>query len=95
MDFVSGVRTQVEPLLDEVIALLEQGENLHPLSFFTLLRIRLQSCRAEEDVLALFIELSTMAFQGFMLTTEQAAAADRLLAVCEQISLTMTADGPH
>ncbi|MEQ9005841.1 MAG: hypothetical protein RIE74_19970 [Pseudomonadales bacterium] len=95
MEFVSGVREQIDPLFGAVIGLLESGGNPHPLAFFTLLRQRLQACCDEEDVLALFLDLSTTAFQGFVLSADQAAAVDRLLAACEQISLTMTADGAH
>ena len=95
MEFVSGVRGQIDPLFASVIGLLESGGDPQPLAFFVMLRQRLQACRDEEDVLALFLDLSTTAFQGFVLSADQSGAVDRLLAACEQISLTMTADGAH
>jgi hypothetical protein len=59
--------------------------------FFTAVLLQAQAMREEEDVLALFFELSTTAFQGFVYPPEVALAIDRLLAHAEQMAFAMTA----
>jgi len=64
-------------------------------AFFTGILLQAQAMQAEEDVLALFFELSTTAFLGFQYTSDVAEAIDDLLAVAERIAFTMTAPVGH
>jgi len=59
--------------------------------FFTGVLLQARTMQHEEDVLVLFFELSTTAFQGFVYPPDVAAAIDELLAAAEQIAFTMTA----
>ncbi len=74
------------------MAALHDEDNAYPMAFFALLRTQLASARVEEDVLSLFFELSTTAFQGFVFSPREAERVDALLAACEQVSHAMTAD---
>ncbi len=96
-DFAAVIRNQVDPLFQTVIDTLDAGGNAYPMAFFTALKIRLNDASDEVEVLNLFIELSTTAFQGFVFSPDEAAAVDQLLEACEQISHMMTAadDRPH
>ena len=67
------------------------GTDLALRGFFTNILAQTLAMKAEEDVLALFFELSTTAFLGFEYPHTTAAAIDELLAAAEQIAFTMTA----
>jgi hypothetical protein len=64
-------------------------------AFFTGILLQAEAMREEDDVLALFFELSTTAFLGFQYSAELAGAIDDLLAVAERIAFTMTAPVEH
>jgi hypothetical protein len=64
-------------------------------AFFTGILLQAQAMREEEDVLALFFELSTSAFLGFQYSPEVARAIDDLLGAAERIAFTMTAPVEH
>lgn len=66
-------------------------------AFFANVLHQAQAMQAEEDVLALFFELSATAFLGFEYSPKVARAIDELLATAEQIAFTMTASehNPH
>ncbi len=94
-DFVASVRAQLDPLFEDVMAALDAEDNAFPMAFFALLRTQLAGAEEEADVLSLFFELSTTAFQGFVFSPREAQSVDALLAACEQVSQTMTADDGH
>jgi hypothetical protein len=104
VEFVDQAKDALMPLIDKVLVLaggLVAGEgggcdhaaDLPVRAFFTGVLLQARAMRHEEDVLALFFELSTTAFQGFVYPPEVAEAIDDLLAAAEQIAFTMTA--PH
>lgn len=64
-------------------------------AFFTGILLQAQAMAQEEDVLALFFELSTTAFLGFQYAPDVACAIDDLLAAAERIAFTMTAPVEH
>jgi len=64
-------------------------------AFFTGILLQAEAMREEDDVLALFFELSTTAFLGFQYSAELAGAIDDLLAGAERIAFTMTAPIEH
>jgi hypothetical protein len=111
MEFAAQAQAQLLPLINRVLALAEGdntaadpqaavkpgGADLPLCAFFTGIRIQAQAMQAEEDVLALFFELSATAFLGFEYSGDVAKAIDELLATAEQIAFAMTAsdERPH
>ena len=97
MEFVGSAHEQLVPLISAVIDQLDSERQVLELSFFTLRLVEANQMREGGDLLALFLELSTTAFQGFSFTAAQAAQIDRLLATAEDISFALSAaDGePH
>ena len=88
---IKQMLNQLDPLFAQVIDTLDREDNDYPMAFFTQLRIQLAGASDEADVIAMFFELSTAAFQGFVFTSEEADAVDALLAACESVSHAMTA----
>jgi hypothetical protein len=104
VEFADQARETLMPLLLKVLDLsggplvsfdaadlVGAGDDLPVRAFFTGMLLQARAMRQEEDVLALFFELSTTAFQGFVYPDEVAEAIDELLAAAELISFTMTA----
>lgn len=91
MEFVESARQQLTPLITEVIAALDGETQVLETSFFTLRLVEANQMEADVELLNLFFELSTTAFQGFSFTAEQAEHIDHLLAVAENISFTLSA----
>lgn len=89
---IAQMKSQIDPLFVGVIEVLDNHDNAYPMAFFTQLRIALANAEDEADVIAMFFELSSAAFQGFVLGPEEAAAVDELLAACENVSHAMTAN---
>lgn len=88
---IAQMKNQIDPLFVRVIDILDSHDNAFPMAFFTQLRIALGNAEDEADVIAMFFELSSAAFQGFVLGPQEAAAVDDLLAACENVSHAMTA----
>ncbi|MFU8816848.1 MAG: hypothetical protein ACNA7W_15985 [Pseudomonadales bacterium] len=110
MEFAAQAREELMPLILKVLdlaggtldgnttqsaALLSDDTDLPLRAFFTSVLLQAQSMQAEEDVLALFFELSTTAFLGFEYSPPVARAIDDLLAVAERMAFTMTAPDQH
>jgi hypothetical protein len=89
---IDQMTTQLDPLFAQVIDVLDRHDNAYPMAFFTQLRIALAAATDEADVIQMFFELSSAAFQGFVFDAEEADAVDALLAACESVSHAMTAD---
>lgn len=92
---VEASRAQIEPLLTSVIDSLDAAGNAYPMTFFTRMLITLRTIEEEAELLALFFELSTTAFQGFAFSAAEARLIDALLAECEAIALTLSVGGEH
>lgn len=90
-NLVSQMSSQLDPLFEAVIDQLDAEDNAYPMVFFTQLRIQLATATEELEVMQMFFELSTAAFQGFMFSPAEAEAVDALLAACENVSHAMTA----
>ena len=103
MEFAAHARSQLLPLIVRVRELAAAdatasvGAEPALEAFFTNVQHQAQAMQAEEDVLALFFELSSTAFLGFDYSPKVAHAIDELLATAEQIAFTMTASehDPH
>jgi hypothetical protein len=91
MEFVESARLQLVPLITDVIDELDDDGQVLERSFFTMRLVQANQMQEGSDLLHLFLELSTTAFQGFSFTTEQAAQIDELLAVAENISFALSA----
>ena len=91
MEFGESARLQLAPLIETVLEQLDPERQILESSFFTLRLIEAKQMAEPQDLLHLFLELSTTAFQGFSFTAEQASSIDQLLAVAENISHTLTA----
>ena len=92
-ELVNSARDQLEPLLQAVVEELGASENAHPMAFFTQIHMRMSAMTEEEDLMQLFFELSTTAFQGFVFSPTEAEKVDTLLEHCEQIALTLSTHG--
>ena len=92
-ELVNGARAQIDPLFLEVIEVLSDHQNFLPMAFFSESLIQLRQIDTEVELLQLFFELSTTAFQGFSFSQEEADVVDVLLAQCQEIAFTLSADG--
>ncbi|MEM8769476.1 MAG: hypothetical protein AAGE43_18720 [Pseudomonadota bacterium] len=88
---LAETRGQIEPLLLAVLDDLDSGGNAYPMAFFTELLLQLRAAATEAELLQLFFDLSTTAFQGFVFSADEAETVDKLLAQCETIAFAMTA----
>ena len=97
MNAIDTVKTELRPKLERLIVYLNETNEVMAASFFTNILVVLVQLDQEEQLLELFIELSTTAFQGFMFDDESWALTDDVLMYAEQIAEAFTADQdrPH
>lgn len=104
LDLAGGEVPVSAPLTEDPVAVgldgmtgrvFAEAADLPLRAFFTGILLQAQAMQAEDDVLALFFELSTTAFLGFQYSADVARAIDDLLAVAERIAFTMTAPVEH
>ena len=97
MQAIETVKTELKPKLERLILYLNETNEVAAASFFTNILVVLTSLTEEEQLLELFIELSTTAFQGFVFDDVSWALTDDVLMYAEQIAQTFTAspDVPH
>jgi len=95
MQMLEIARSQLLTPLEAVIDSLEESADPAALAFFTLILASLHRVEDEGDLMGLFFELSTTAFQGFTFSPAQAGQVDALLAVAERIAFTLSAPGEH
>ncbi len=91
MDAIATVKTELKPKLEGLIGYLNETGEVAAASFFTNILVILVGLEEEEELLALFIELSTTAFQGFFFDEASWAMTDEILAYAEQVAQTFTA----
>lgn len=92
MNAIDTVKTELRPKLERLIVYLNETNEVMAASFFTNILVVLVQLDQEEQLLELFIELSTTAFQGFMFDDESWALTDDVLMYAEQIAEAFTAD---
>ena len=92
MELVENARTQLEPLIVGVLDSLDEQVQVIETSFFTLLLIQLRQMAEDADLMNLFLELSTTAFQGFVFSESQLRLIDEVLATAEYIAFALTAE---
>ena len=93
--------TPVEQVLPELIGHTEKvvtglkEDALDAAVFFAGILQELRAVESEADLIETFINLSTTAFQGFVMSDEQVRLVDGLLEHAERVAQTfMPADGP-
>ncbi len=97
MELLNSARAQLLPPLEAVIESFDAATDPAPLAFFTLILTNLHRLEDDGDLMGLFFELSSTAFQGFVFNPTQAQLVDSLLAVAENIAFALSASGdnPH
>ncbi|MCR9260292.1 MAG: hypothetical protein NXH95_11255 [Pseudomonadaceae bacterium] len=93
MNAIETVQHDLRPKLEKLVGYLNETNEVMAASFFTNILVSLTQLTEEEQLLELFIELSTTAFQGFMFDDVSWALTDDVLLYAEQIAETFTADG--
>ena len=97
LELLNNARSQLLPPLEAVIESFDETADTAPLAFFTLILTNLHGLQDDGDLMGLFFELSTTAFQGFDFSPAQAQLVDSLLAAAENIAFALSApgDNPH
>ena len=97
MQAIQTVKSELRPKLERLINYLNETNEVVAASFFTNILVVLVGLTEEEQLLELFIELSTTAFQGFVFDDVSWALTDDVLLYAEQVAQTFTAspDLPH
>lgn len=91
MDAVENVKETLRPKFLTLIEYLNDQDEVLAASFFIELLVQLQSAREEEELLSVFINLSSTAFMGFQFDTVSWALADSILQEAEQVAHAFTA----
>ncbi|MEE4282064.1 MAG: hypothetical protein V2I41_08970 [Pseudomonadales bacterium] len=92
MNAIESVQSDLRPKLEKLVGYLNETNEVMAASFFTNILVALVQLTEEEQLLELFIELSTTAFQGFMFDDVSWALTDDVLLYAEQVAQTFTAD---
>jgi hypothetical protein len=92
LDAIAQTVTDITKRIDDVLDVLGDREPSASLFFLELQRA-LAGAREEEDLINVFIAMSTTAFQGFQFPPDSLAPIDALLADAERIAFTFTASG--
>ena len=79
-------------ILPSLEYLLQDALGAREVQFFKKIQSDLVYAQSEQNLLEIFLELSTLMFSDFSFTDEQLEKIDALLANCEQIACTFTAD---
>lgn len=97
MNAIDSVRDHLAPQLHTLISYFIEQNEVNAAQFFTGILAQLNTIQYEEELLALFIELSTTAFHGFLFDDVSWAMTDEILAYSIEISATFTAsaNNPH
>ncbi len=91
MDAVEHVKDSLKPKFLTLIEYLNDQDEVLAASFFTELLVQLQSATEEEELLSVFINLSSTAFMGFQFDNVSWALADSILQEAEEVAHAFTA----
>ncbi|MDJ0866360.1 MAG: hypothetical protein QNK03_09655 [Myxococcota bacterium] len=95
-DAAEAARAQLLPLLDDLHALAREEGSRDQELFFARIYAGVRDARDPEDLAGPFLELSTSAFRGFAFSPTVTLLLDRVLAVAQAFSATLSATGsPH
>ena len=93
MDAISTVKSDLKPRIEELLLHLNATEQIAATAFFTKILVDLDAVDGEEQLLELFIELSTTAFLGIPFDEVALALIDDVLMNAEQVAQTFSVDG--
>ena len=92
MDAINTVKAQLRPKFELLVEHLNDTEQVAASAFFTDLLVKLIAVDAEEDLLTLFMELSTTAFIGLTFDDVATGMIDQILEHAEQVAATFAID---
>lgn len=95
MDAIDTVRNELRPQLEDLLTHLGNTEQIAAAAFFTQILMGLNKVEREEQLLELFIELSTTAFLGLEFDAAALTMIDDLLANAELIAQAFSADSAN
>ena len=92
MEAVEQVTQELKPKFEKLIGYLEETNQIASTAFFTNLLATLATVQEEEQLLSLFMELSTTAFVGLEFDDIAAHLIDDILLHAQEISSTFAID---
>ena len=94
MNAIESVKRDLTPKFEDLLMHLNSTDQMAASGFFTKLFVDLNAVASEEQLLELFIELSTTAFWN-LLDEVALNQIDNILMTAEQISETFSVTGEH
>ncbi len=95
MNAIESVKRDLTPKFEDLLMHLNSTDQMAASGFFTKLFVDLNAVASEEQLLELFIELSTTAFLGISFDEVALNQIDNILMTAEQISETFSVTGEH
>ena len=92
MNAIETVKADLLPKLGDLLSHLLETEQAEATSFISKVNHDLSASNSEEQLLEVFIELSTTAFLGIEFDTPALAIIDDVLMHAEQVAATFSAD---
>jgi hypothetical protein len=95
MNAIESIKSDLTPKFEDLLMHLNSTDQMAASGFFTKLFVDLNAVASEEQLLELFIELSTTAFLGISFDEIALNQIDNILMTAEQISETFSVTGEH
>lgn len=95
MNAIDTVKDALRPKFEDLLLHLNSTDQMAASGFFTKLFVDLNAVASEEQLLELFIELSTTAFLGISFDESALAQIDDILMTAEQVSQTFSVTGEN
>ncbi len=95
MNAVDSVKGSLKPKFEDLLAHLNSTDQMAATGFFTKLFVDLNAVVSEEQLLELFIELSTTAFLGISFDEIALQQIDDILMTAEQVSQAFSVTGEN
>ena len=95
MNAIESVKDNLRPKFEDLVVHLNGTDQMAAAAFFTKLFVDLNAVASEEQLLELFIELSTTAFLGISFDELALAQIDDILMTAEQVSQTFSVTGEN
>ena len=95
MNAIESIKSDLTPKFEDLLMHLNSTDQMAASVFFTKLFVDLNAVASEEQLLELFIELSTTAFLGISFDEIALNQIDNILMTAEQISETFSVTGEH
>ena len=92
MNMITSIQHDFRPQLQRLSNYLDLNGDRAAASFFRQIQEKLDRTRTEEELLNVFMVMSTSAFQGFTLDPFAVQVADQLLAKAQHYAVTLSAD---